>query len=274
MTTEKPDNHAGFDPERYWSERLGQTFSLAGVGWIGMGEPFNRWMYAVRRRVFRRAIRGRLDFEHARVLDVGSGTGFYVGLWRELGVTDITGSDLPMVAVERLRARFPDVRFEQLDISASRVELDGPFDAISAMDTLFHVVDDEAYARAARNLAALLAPHGRLVFTENLLHGETQRTEYQVSRSLGQVEGLLRDAGLEIEQRRPVFVLMNNPIDSDSGLLRRTWTAVNLLVRRGPRWGYVVGGVLYPVDVALTRLVAEGPSTEIVVCRKVDAASS
>ncbi len=114
---EKADSPSTFEPERYWSERLEQTYSLAGVGWLGLGEPFNRWMYAVRRRVFRRTIRASVDLEGARVLDVGSGTGFYVGLWRELGVADITGSDLTGVAVERLRYLFPEVRFEQLDIS-------------------------------------------------------------------------------------------------------------------------------------------------------------
>jgi hypothetical protein len=44
--------------------------------------------------------------------------------------------------------------------------------------------------------------------------------------------------------------------------------AVNLLVGRGPRWGYLTGCLLYPLEVALTRVVAEGPSTEVVVCRK------
>lgn len=274
VTVEEPNSATDFEPERYWSERLGETYSLAGVGWLGLGESFNRWMYAVRRRVFRRTIRGRLDLESARVLDVGSGTGFYVALWRELGAADITGSDLTSVAVERLRTRFPDAHFEQLDISEDAIQLDGPYDAISAMDVLFHVVDDDGYARALRNLAMLLAPDGRLVFTENLLHGETQRADYQTSRSLENVEALLRDAGLELELRRPMFVLMNTPLDSDSGLLRRTWTAVNLLVGLGPRCAYFVGCVLYPLDVALTAMFSEGPSTEIVVCRKAAIAPS
>jgi SAM-dependent methyltransferase len=268
MTVEPDNGLATFDPQQYWSDRLEHRFSLEGVGWLGLGESYNRWMYAVRRRVFRRTIRGRVDVTRARVLDIGSGTGFYVGLWRELGAPDITGSDLAGVAVERLRLRFPEVRFEQLDISTDDVGLDGPYDAISAMDVLFHLLDDDAYARAARNLAMLLAPGGRLILSDNLLHGEPQRTQSQFNRSLRQVEGLLHDAGFEIELRRPMFVVMNTPIDSDSGLLRRTWTGVNLLVRRGPRWGYAVGALLYPVDVLLTRLLSEGPSIEVVVCRK------
>jgi SAM-dependent methyltransferase len=275
VTTEEPESTVGFDPERYWSDRLEQTFSLEGVGWLGLGESFNRWLYAVRRQVFRRVIRGRIDLKAAHVLDIGSGTGFYVELWRELGVPDVTGSDLTIVAVERLRDRFPGLRFEQLDISAPHVEFDGaPYDAISAMDVLFHIVDDEGYARALQNLAALLASGGRLILSEFLLHDETRRGVHETDRSLEQIEDLLREAGLEVEMRRPLFVLMNTPVDSKSGLLRRTWTGVNLLVRRGQRWGNLVGGALYPIELALTWVLQEGPSTEIVVCRKLDAERS
>jgi SAM-dependent methyltransferase len=268
----KAETVTGFDPERYWSTRLERTYSLAGVGWLGLSEPFNRWMYAVRRRVFRRALRGRVSPSHARVLDVGAGTGFYVDLWRELGARDITGCDLTAVAVEGLRTRFPDLRFERVDISAAPVELQGPYDAISAMDVLFHIVDDVRYARALQNLGALLAPDGLLVFTENLPHGAALRVPHQASRSFDEVSELLRDAGLKIVGRRPLFVLMNTPVDSDSTLLRLVFPGVHLLARTRAL-GWLVGALLYPLELALTRLVREGPTTEIVICRRSGAAA-
>lgn len=273
MTTEEPERTGSFDPEQYWSNRLEQSFSLGGVGWLGLGESFNRWLYAVRRRVFLRAVRGRIRLESARVLDIGTGTGFYVELWRELGVPDLTGTDLTAVAVDRLRDRYPGIRFEQVDISAPLVDLEGPYDAISAMDVLFHIVDDDGYAHALQNLSALLVPGGRLIFTEFLLHHDTRRGRHETDRSLVQIEDLLNQVGLQIEQRRPVFVLMNTPVDSSNRLLRRAWAGVDLLVRRGHLWGNLVGAALYPVELTLTRVLQEGPSTEIVVCRKVDAAS-
>jgi SAM-dependent methyltransferase len=255
-----------FDAERYWSHRLEQRFTLDGVGWIGLGEPFNRWMYAVRAQVFRRVVRATVDVPHARVLDVGSGTGFYLGLWHGLGAREIVGSDLSGVAVDRLRARFPAMSIEQVDVSEGSERLEGPFDAISAMDVLFHIVDDDAYARAVGNLAGLLAPGGVLVLSENLLHGNTVRGEHQVSRSLREVEGLVRSAGLVVERRSPLFVLMNTPVDSDSPVLRTTWRALRSLAGRG--FGGAAGALVFPFEVALTRVVSEGPSTEIVVCRK------
>jgi SAM-dependent methyltransferase len=258
---------ADFDPEQYWSERLEETYSLAGVGFLGMGEEYNRWTYAVRRQAFRRTLRRRVG-PGARVLDVGSGTGFYIDRWRELGVTDVTGSDLTGFAVERLRERYPENSFHKLDItSASPPDL-GSFDAVSAMDMLFHIVDDESYARAIRNLAGLLAPRGLLVLTEIFAHRDTRYVRHEVDRSLEEIGGLLEGAGLVIESRRPLFVLMNTPIDSDSRLLEKAWAGVKLLVRLGPRSANLVGALLFPLEVALTRLLREGPSTEIVVCRK------
>jgi SAM-dependent methyltransferase len=267
-----PTNTERFDAEDYWSRRLEQEFSLEGVGYLGLGESYNRWMYAVRRRVFRAVVEERVDLPNASVLDVGSGTGFYVELWRELGARHVTGSDLTSVAVERLGERFPDVSVRLLDLTKPLTEETGAFDAISAMDVLFHIVDDDGYAQAIHNLAGMLAADGVLVFTENLVHGRTDRGVHQTSRSFEAVSCLLGDAGLEIEFRRPVFVLMNTPVDSDSALLRRSWKTINILVRDHSRTAWVVGAALYPLELALGRVVKDGPSTEIVVCRKRGAA--
>jgi SAM-dependent methyltransferase len=264
-------NTERFDAEGYWSDRLGREFSLEGVGYLGLGESYNRWMYAVRRRVFRDVVKGRVD-PSASVLDVGSGTGFYVELWRELGVRHVTGSDLTAVAIEQLGERFPDTPFRALDLTKPLTGEAGPFDAISAMDVLFHIVDDDGYGQAIENLAAMLAPGGIFVFTENLLHGRTERGRHQTSRSLEAVSSLLTGAGLEVELRRPVFVLMNTPVDSDSALLEKSWKAVNILVRGHSRRGWAVGAALYPLELALGRLLEDGPSTEIMICHKRDAA--
>lgn len=261
-------NSEQFDPEAYWSSRLEQTYSLEGVGYLGLGEPYNQWMYAVRRQVFRAVVRGRLDLTRASVLDVGSGTGFYIERWRELGAARVAGSDLTAFAVEQLARRFPDASFRVLDLTRPLGAAPERFDAISAMDVLFHIVDDDGYARAIANLGRLLAPGGILVLSENLLHGRTERGRHQTSRSIEAVSALLHEAGLEIELRRPLFVLMNAPIDSDSALLERGWKAINILVREHPRTAWTVGAGLYPLELVLGRVVKDGPSTEILVCRK------
>ncbi len=253
----------------YWEGRLSDAYSLDGVGWQGLGEPFNRWMYRVRRRLFLSRMRPLVKGRAPDVLDVGSGTGFYVERWLELGAGSVTGSDLTATAVERLGERFPALEFRRLDLSEPGARVDGrDFDAISAMDVLFHITDDDAYGRAIANLAAMLRPGGLLVLTENFLHGEALRSERQASRTLATIEGLVRANGLEPVSRRPVFFLMNGPADSDSRVLRSTWGLTTRLLTRRPALGNVLGPLLYPLELGLASVAREGPSTEMMVLRR------
>jgi SAM-dependent methyltransferase len=257
-----------FDEKVYWSTRLEKAFSLDGAGWHGLGEGFNRWAYKVRRRSFLRAVRSALPATAAdQVLDVGSGTGFYVNLWRQLGARHVTGSDLTEVAVDRLRVGYPQDRFIQLDITSELNDVDvARFDAVSAMDVLFHVVDDARYASAMRNLGRLVRPGGVLLFSENLVHGVWLRGEHQVSRDIDWIYSQVRDAGLEVVSRRPMFVLMNTPIDSEARWLHRWWGWLTSGLHRWPRLASLAGALLYPLEILLTARFREGPSTELVVC--------
>ncbi|MGA7900741.1 MAG: hypothetical protein WCA39_17985 [Nitrososphaeraceae archaeon] len=100
----------------FWAGRLKENFGLHGTGFQGLGRRYNEYMYKVRRRVFLQRIR-RLNIEYANVnvLDIGSGTGFYVGLWKYL-VISITGTDIATVAVENLKSIYPTNEFLQVDI--------------------------------------------------------------------------------------------------------------------------------------------------------------
>jgi SAM-dependent methyltransferase len=202
----------------------------------------------------------------ARVLDIGSGTGFYLDRWREAGAAAITGSDLTTAAISSLSQRY-SVPLVQLDIGESAIPLRGPFDAISAIDVLFHIVDDARYRQALRNLAALLAPNGVLIFTDNCLHGEALRSTVQVSRTLSEIAADVRAAGMRIVERRPAFVLMNTPVDSTSKALQRYWALVRRIAAKHALAGEAAGAALYGPELLLTRIVREGPSTEYVVCR-------
>jgi len=260
----------GFDAAGYWEDRLQGEFGLGQVGFIGLGEPFNAWMYRVRRRVFRRHVRAiRRDWSTARVLDVGSGTGFYVENWLKLGVRDLTASDITNAAVDRLKRRHPEIAVHRLDIGADVSALEpASFDAISAFDVLFHIVDDEAFERAMRNIATLLKPGGALVFSDNFLHGERQAVRHHVSRGLDEIEAVVASVGLEVVSRRPSFVLMNDPVDTTSKRHKRWWAGLTRRLNENPARGRAVGAMLFPVEVAATRVLREGPSTEVMVCRR------
>jgi SAM-dependent methyltransferase len=264
----------GFDARDYWEARLRTSFDLSGVGYRRLGKRYNEWMYRVRARVFSRLARSLpVDWLTARVLEVGAGTGFYVDQWHRLGVPRVTGVDLTETAVAELSRQFPGDTFFRLDIggpleAGAGVLTLGPFEAVSAMDVLFHLVDDDQYARAIANVAALLRPDGWFLWSDNFLRHGTERVAHQASRSLAQSEHLIRAAGFEIVDRVPMFVLMNYPADTRSRAAQLAWSAMVAPAALAEPLGWCLGALLYPLEAWLTGWVGESPTTEIMVCRK------
>lgn len=250
------------DSERtYWEQRLGEDVPLNSVGYFGLSDAYVAWLYRVRAHRFKAAVAPHVK-PGTRVLDVGSGGGFYVGLWRNLGAADVTATDLTQASLNAVARRFPGVKTRQFDVGAQDTPFEPEsFDAISCMDVLHHLMDDAQYERALQHFARMLRPGGMLIFTDNFLHGPEYRGAHSVSRPLVQIEHFLRGAGLRIAQRKPMFVLMNNPIDSHSGAFKFYWKVVSYL-SENPLAGKAIGAALYPCEIALTSLLSEGPSTE------------
>jgi SAM-dependent methyltransferase len=258
------------DTKDYWEKRLRGEYSLLGVGDIGLGLAYNQWLYRVRRHVFHRIVRWRWRRNApGRVLDVGSGTGFYVDLWRDLGVREWTGSDLTEVAVEKLAERFSGTGFRQMDISQDLPEEMAPasFEAISVFDVLFHIVDDKKFDHAVKNLAALLVPGGVLLYSDNFTD-EKQDIGHQSSRSWSDISAILEKHGLRVRRRFPMFVFMNDPVKTRSRLLRKFFSVITRFVRRGEFCGNAMGALLYLPELLATAVCSSGPSTDILVLEK------
>lgn len=260
--------NAAYDNEiGYWEERLGDDVPLNSVGYHGLSDAYVSWLYKIRTRRFLSVVKPLVK-PAMRVLDVGSGGGFYIDLWRRAGACDLTATDLAQASLRAIRKRFPGVETAQLDIGADEAGFpDGTFDAITCMDVLHHLMDDDAYDRAIRNCARMLKPGGVLIFTDNFLHSAAYRVPHHVSRPLIQIERVVRGAGLAIETRKPMFVLMNTPVDSRNGLFKFYWRGMNY-ISENPVIGAITGALLYPFEVVLTSILKEGPSTEICVARK------
>jgi SAM-dependent methyltransferase len=265
-TAEEP-----YIPKEYWEKRLNERWGPEGVGHISFGRAYNQWLYRMRRRVFRRQIAElRLDPRGRAVLDIGSGTGFWLEQWKSLGVQSLTGVDITTIAVERLRKLFPQVRVEQLDIAGDvdRLDWGERFDMVSAFDVLFHITNDDRFRTAVENIAGLLKQGGYFFFSDNFVHGAARRADHQVSRSLEEVEAIVRKNGFRIVRRVPMFILMNAPIDSSSRWPMLAWRAFLAPVHFLPTLGSVYGAVLYSSDIVLTRMMSESPTSEIMICQK------
>lgn len=263
---------ASFDPRAYWEDRHRRTQGLDGVGYLGLN-GLNPWMYRVRAHVFDRLLAPhRPAIRGARVLDLGAGTGFFVDRWRRLGAREVVAVDLSEVACQRLAASHPGLAVHCLDVTSAAPEALlalGQFDFVSAIDVLFHVVDDAAYGRALARIRSLLrAPDGRLVFTENFLQRRPrQESAWQVSRTLAEIERHLAAAGLVLERRVPLFALLNAPVDADARLLRGAWSLFTRLARRSEALAGLIGAALFPLELALVTVLPDSPSTEIAIAR-------
>ena len=256
------------DHTQFWEDRLADEWDEGGVGYHALGKPFNNWMYRVRKHVFFREAQHVPLTPATAILDVGSGTGLYLDWWRQVGARDVVASDMAAPAVDQLRAHYPNHRVEQLDISAGL----GPFepesfDVISMMDVLFHITDDGKYTAALANISRLLRPGGHFVFSENFLHRPSDRTDHQVNRSKVWTTAALERAGLVIERRKPMLVLMNAQVDAPKAW-RKVWGGALRAVTLTPPTGWLAGAMLYPGERLLTTQLSESPTTELAIARK------
>jgi SAM-dependent methyltransferase len=105
-----------------------------------------------------------------RILDLGCGTGRLTGWLQEHGA-DILEVDRALDRIEAARARVPSGRFAVVDSGRIPVE-DGTFDTIVSVGTLrYFVATPSGLDEAARELARVLPPAGRLVAIEQVQYG-------------------------------------------------------------------------------------------------------
>jgi SAM-dependent methyltransferase len=212
-----------------------------------------------------------------RVLDVGSGTGFWIDFWRRRGATEITGVDLTSTSVERLRRRWPEYDFLQADIGDTGAGLPEGQDTVSAMSVLLHIVDDARFRQAFANLAATLRPGGTLVLVEAVVvhrwwgppFGEEASSR---ARPLSDYRAALEAAGLELQILRPATVLLANVGDTRSAatfrMLSVYWNILTRIVGPRERLGAAAGTVLGGADLLAIHAARTGPSAKVLVARR------
>jgi SAM-dependent methyltransferase len=268
-----------YDPRDHWS-RLHARGDLSSVGQSGLPADLNAWLYRALERRVRWFVRRNHVVDGVRtIFDVGSGTGYWVRVWHDLGVPRVDGCDLVPGAVERLEAAFGDRgdRFVAADIGAADPGLPAePYDLVTVMNVLLHLTDDAAFRRALGNLAALVAPGGHLMVVEpTLLDPAYERpptaTQTSRARSFATYRDPLLAAGLELVELRGAVAMANNPIEAGSRAAYdrylRWWRWVAKRAKTSPasiRW---VG----PLMLALDRIVlatGAAPSSKIVLFRR------
>jgi len=258
----------------YWEERLSSAFNLGGVGYQKVGENYNYWIYRLRFKIVKKIIKRYFPKSaDTRILDVGSGTGFYLKMYLDQGYQQITGVDITELSVSRLKERFPQLTIIQNDISENVIlrELQR-FDVITCFDVLFHIIDPERYYNAFKNLYSYLNDDGILIFSENFSPFHKDR-DHIVDRTKSEIESTLTSVGFEIISKYPLFFFLNPPRKSENKLL---WKISDMRVKNLSYLNsqgyykicYLIGLFFYMIDSVLQKTFIKGTGTEIVISKK------
>lgn len=215
MKVEEPGNASGTqysDPSRYWEERLTRNFDLTRAGHANLGPRYNAMLYRLKRDALDRAFHAsRVEVGGAKVLDVGCGTGFYTGYFSEKGAAKYIGIDLTKVSVMRLRQAYPAFSFSQMDISTERLASGETFDIVLCADVLFHIIDDNGFEAAIRNMSAAIVPGGILVVSDFFSPVATRLAEHVHLRSRREYWQVFQEVGLAPQLLEPISCIMHPP---------------------------------------------------------------
>jgi ubiquinone/menaquinone biosynthesis C-methylase UbiE len=270
-----------YDPETYWTSRLGDSTGLAQVGQQELG-AYNRIAYRLRRRAVTTALRQAKETgPFSSVFEAGFGVGFYLQLWGQLGIHRVSGIDISLAAVERARTLFPEYELEQQDV-ATLPDLGKTFDVVTAIDVLYHIVDDGHWRKSLQNLCGLVGPTGHLIFTDKF---PATTDAYQIyphvrRRPIEWYAQAMSECGLSITRIRPVFVFMDDGLPTGrpkalAKLSYQQWRAIAKLIRLFGRWpsardavAALVATLEYPIELAALQMLGRSPNLEIVIANR------
>lgn len=151
-----------YDAKRYWTDRYKKWGrNMRGCGDESAEDNDNRRLYEEGYEVVKRLTR-TVNFDYARVLDIGCGSGAYTWLAKRLGVKDYTGVDIADNFYTALVADYPAYGFFQGDCTKPMLAGES-YNLILVIDVLEHITTDDGFAGLVDNIKTLLAPGGTVV---------------------------------------------------------------------------------------------------------------
>ena len=210
-----------FDVKEYWDKRLSGFFSLDGVGCLGMGEHFNRYLYRMKDRTLSKVIRKlHLSLEKKSVLDVGSGTGFWIDYYLKRGVHCVYGCDISSVAIRNLKvlySEFGNVFISETDFGSKFIPFNRKFDIVNAMDVAYHIVNDDHFDDFISNISKSLHPGGFVFLTDAFLEKPINAPYTHVKyRTLYKYKEKFARNSIKILSLFPMYFFLNPPIDENA----------------------------------------------------------
>jgi SAM-dependent methyltransferase len=205
---------ARYDVREYWRglHALNRGL-LSAVGYAALGEGFNKAAYVLRRNALLRLLRRNTLRSKPSVLEAASGVGAYARAWRRLEASVWVGLDISADAVAHCRRLYPAGQFLEQDLTAE----DWPairgraFDLVTAIDVLYHLVDEPAFEAALRNLASCVPLRGMLLISDVFVPRDKQIAPHVRRRSLETYQKVL-GPDMVLVDREPVFAVLGDSV--------------------------------------------------------------
>jgi SAM-dependent methyltransferase len=198
-------------------------------------------MYRGKRRVLANLIRrSGVTLEGETVLNFGCGNGYFESVWETEGASRADGIDISPEAIDRLSAAFPHRRYLSADLGSEQVDLTmfGSPALITAIDVLYHIVDDERLEQSLHQLTARLLPGAYFLMTEGTRVVDS--LPHVRCRSRTWWESMWRRLDLQFVAAAPVFIVQDRAIRG----ARRLPAAA----------GWMLGSAQFAIDAAALRL--------------------
>lgn len=246
---------AKYQPEEYWEKRLAEHSNLTGVGHISFDENYNKYLYKLKESTLKLVLKKyQVEVKNKNILDVGSGTGFFIDFYSKLGARSITGIDIAPKSIENLKKKYPNFKFKMIDISSKDVPLilKNEYDIINVFDVLYHIIDRKRFENAINNIGKMIKNGGYIFITDVFDNKNTSPADHVRFRSLDSYKKLLRPNNVEILDIQPMYHLMN-----------KSFTYVPISFLNG------IAPLLYKMDSLLNRLlISNSNNLKIIVCIK------
>ncbi|MCX7877460.1 MAG: class I SAM-dependent methyltransferase [Ignavibacteria bacterium] len=155
-----------YRPKKFWNDLLSNSFNLRGVGHYRLSEEENLKMYERKKEILQDEIQKhnlKID-KDTKVIEVGTGVGFWTDFLSSLGVKDYTGNDIAEISVRKLSEKYPEYKFIHGDISEITLP-ENTFDLGVMIDVTQHITDDERFEAAMKNLWNSLKNRATLIIT-------------------------------------------------------------------------------------------------------------
>lgn len=217
-----------FVPSTYWGGRLHERSPLEATGTRPFCARYQQYLYRLKEAAIMRVLRPvRARVRGASVLNVGCGWGYFEPFFARLGAAEVAGADFVASAIEQLKARRPEFEYHCADLTGELPESlrERRFDLVTALDVLYHIVDDAAFERALANLCTLCRPGGLFLWTDAPYRRNDPTQPHCRYRDLGAYRRVFERHGVEPMRSAPMYHLYDQYAWYSEGAARhpRVW---------------------------------------------------